>query len=82
VQFKRDTVKQHIERMEQWVEEVFKTIIDSTKGESIPTDGNIEKITQAMEAYRVHIADLTDLLSPTTLPEVRTQREKNVTSHT
>jgi hypothetical protein len=34
-----------------------------------------------MEAYRAHIAELMDLLVPTTPPEVRTQREKEVTSH-
>jgi hypothetical protein len=72
----------HIERIEKQVEEVFKTISDNTQGENIPTEGKIEKITQAMEAYRVQIIELTKLLVPTTPPEVRTQREKEATGHT
>jgi len=35
----------------------------------------------AIEAYRSHITELMELLSPSMPPEVRTQREKKVTSH-
>jgi len=63
------------------VEEVFKIIANSAQGESIPREGKIEKITQAMEAYKVHIGDLMDLLTPTITPDVRTHREQEATSH-
>jgi hypothetical protein len=41
--------------IDQQVEEVFKTILDSTQGGNIPTEEKIEKIMQAMETYRSHI---------------------------
>jgi len=45
VHFERDKVKQCTRRMEQQVEEVYKTIPDITQEGNIPTEENIEKIT-------------------------------------
>jgi hypothetical protein len=51
VKFERDGTKKHDGRIEQQIEEVFKTIPDSAQGENIPIEDKIEKITQAMETY-------------------------------
>jgi hypothetical protein len=60
------------------VEEVFKTIPSSAQGEKIPTEEKIEKTTQAMEDYRSHIIELTELLAPITPPEVRTRESRRL----
>jgi hypothetical protein len=82
VKFERDETKKCTGRIEKQVEEVFKTISDSAQGENIPTEDKIEKITQAMETYRIQITELTELLVPSTPPEVRIQREQEATGHT
>jgi hypothetical protein len=58
---------------------VFKTIPDKCKKGNIPTEEKIEKIVQTMENYRSHITELMELLQPSTPPEVRSQREQEVT---
>jgi len=63
------------------VEEVLKIIHDSAQGGNIPTEEKNEKIAQAMETYISHITELTELLAPRTPPELRTQREQEVTGH-
>jgi hypothetical protein len=60
----------------------LKPFLTSAQGENIPIEGKIEKIAQAMETYRSHITELTELLPPSTPPEVRTQREQEATYHT
>jgi hypothetical protein len=76
VQVEREQEKERTGRIKKQMEEVFKTISESTKGGNIPTKEKIEKITHDMEAYRSHITKLKNLLSsPSTPPELRTQRE-------
>jgi predicted nucleic acid-binding Zn-ribbon protein len=72
VKFERDETKKRTGRIEQQVEEMFKTIYDNAQGENISIEEKIEKIAQAMETYRSHITELTELLPPSTPPEVRT----------
>jgi hypothetical protein len=56
-----------VERIGQHVEEVLKTIIDSTQeGENSKPKEKIENIRQAMENYRSRIIDFTTLLAPRT----------------
>jgi hypothetical protein len=78
VKIERDETTQHTGRIEKQVEEVFKTIYDNAKGENIPTEDKIEKITQAMETYKIQITELTELLVHATPPKVRIQREEAI----
>jgi hypothetical protein len=79
VYIEKDEEKQRILQIEQHVEEVFKSIPDSTKeGEHLQTEENIGIISHEMENYKSHITDLITLLKPSTPPEVRSQREKEV----
>jgi hypothetical protein len=55
------------------VEEVFKSIRDSTQKGNVPMNGKIKKMAQAMQAYRSRIIEFKNLLaSPSTPKEVRT----------
>jgi predicted nucleic acid-binding Zn-ribbon protein len=74
-QFKIDAINKHTRRMEQHVEEVFKIIPNNVQEGNIPIEEKIENITHAMEAYKSHIAELTERLAPNTTPEVRKQGE-------
>lgn len=68
VHFERGEAKQCTGRIDQQVEEVFKTIVDNTQGENLPIEENIEKIAQDMENYRSHITELKKLQEPSTPP--------------
>jgi hypothetical protein len=82
VKFDRDSKNKFSKILEQQVEEEFKTISDSVQGENVSTEGKIMKIEQLVDTYKAHIAELTNLLVPTTPPKVRTQREKEAIGHT
>jgi hypothetical protein len=55
VKFERYEIKKYTGRIDKQVEEVFKIISNNTQGENITKKGKFEKISQAMEMYRVQI---------------------------
>jgi hypothetical protein len=55
VQIERDEEKQHIENLEQRLEEVFQTILDNTLAEELNTKENIQRIAWMMDSYKHEI---------------------------
>jgi oligoendopeptidase F len=82
VQLERDEEKQRMEKIEQRLEEVFKTIPDNAQAEELSTEEKIQKIVQAMESYRQEITDLEEKVIPSTPPEIKAQREQQVVEYT
>jgi hypothetical protein len=65
--------------LEQRLEEVFQTIPDSALAGELNAEEKIKRIAQTMEGYKQEIVELVGKLTPTTPPEVRSEREQQET---
>jgi hypothetical protein len=67
------------DRLEEILEEVFQTIPESALAGEINAEEKLQKIVQAMDGYKQEIRELVEKMTPTTPPEVRTEREQQAT---
>jgi hypothetical protein len=67
------------DNLEKRLEEVFQTISDSALAGEINAEEKLKKIAQMMEEYKQEIVELVGKITPTTPPEVRSEREQQAT---
>jgi hypothetical protein len=82
VQIEHEEEKQCTDKLEQRLEEVFQTIPDNALAGELNTEEKIKRIAQMMEGYKQEIVELVGKLTPTTPPEVRSEREQQETEQT
>jgi DNA repair exonuclease SbcCD ATPase subunit len=69
--------KQHTDKLEQKLKEVFTRIPDNAQEATSNAEEHIQIIVQMLEDYKKEIEDLKENLTPTTPPEVTAEREQH-----
>jgi hypothetical protein len=78
----KNMVHQKVDEMENQIQAVFQAISNSEGVHAASSQEKMRKIVQTLQHYKEQIKEMEEHAVPTTPPEVRAQREKDVTSST
>jgi uncharacterized protein (UPF0371 family) len=76
----KNMVQQKVDEMENQIQAVFQAISDNEGVQEASSQEKMRKIVQTLQQYKEQIKELEERAVPMTPPEVRAQREQDVTT--